>query len=112
VNWEAEIGATKNTLCEQFAHENSRNRKELVIVAALDVMPQNCLTALRDLAPDLKQRIRKILIERNKDTTGSGALRRFGARGCIETNNLDFEYVVKLSKPVGIDLNTYRFANN
>ena len=34
------------------------------------------------------------------------------ARGFIETNNRDFEYVVKLAKTVGINLNTYRLANN
>jgi hypothetical protein len=48
----------------------------------------------------------------NKDTAGSGVLRRFSARGFTEMHNLDFEYVVKLSKTVGIDLNIYRLANN
>jgi ABC-type phosphate/phosphonate transport system substrate-binding protein len=102
----------KNTTYDQLARENLRIWKELVVVAAWDVMPQNCRAVRRDLDPDLKQRIRKILIEMNKDTAGSGVLRRFSARGFTEMHNLDFEYVVKLSKTVGIDLNIYRLANN
>jgi ABC-type phosphate/phosphonate transport system substrate-binding protein len=93
--------AAKNTLYEQVSRENSRVRNELVIVAASDVAPQNCLAVRRDLDPDLKQKIRKILIGMDKDPAGREVLRRFGARGFIETDNRDFEYAVTLSKTVG-----------
>jgi phosphonate transport system substrate-binding protein len=112
LNGEAEIGAAKNTIYEQVANENSRVRKELVIVAASDVVPQNCLAVRRNLDPELKQRIRKILIGMDKDKAGREVLRRFGALGFIETSDGDFAYVVKLTKSVGINLKTYRLANN
>jgi phosphonate transport system substrate-binding protein len=108
---EADVGAAKNTIYDQLATENPRVRKELVILAASDVVPQNCLAVRKDLDPELKTALRQILLTMDKDNEGEDALRRFGARGFIETNDHDYDYLYRLSAEVGINLKTYRYRN-
>jgi phosphonate transport system substrate-binding protein len=111
LNKEADIGAAKNTMYDQLSTENPRVQKELVVLATSGVVPQNCLAVRKDLEPELKKMLRKALIEMEKDPDGKEALRCFGARGFIETNNRDYDYLYNLSSEVGIDLKTYRYNN-
>jgi phosphonate transport system substrate-binding protein len=108
---EADIGAAKNTIYDQLATENPRLRKELVILAASDVVPQNCLAIRKDLDPELKAALKKILLTMDKDDEGEEALRRFGARGFIETTDHDYDYLYRISAKVGINMKTYRYRN-
>ena len=111
LNKEADIGAAKNTMYDQMAVENPGLQKELVILATSGVVPQNCLAVRKDLDPELKNALRRVLTEMDKDQDGIEALRRFGARGFIETSDGDYEYLYKLSSEVGIDLRHYRYRN-
>jgi len=111
LNKEADIGAAKNTMYDQMAVENPGLQKELVILATSGVVPQNCLAVRKDLDPELKNALRRVLTEMDKDQDGVEALRRFGARGFIETSDGDYEYLYKLSSEVGIDLRHYRYRN-
>ncbi len=111
LNKEADIGAAKNTIYDQLATENPRLRNELVILATSDVVPQNCLAVRKDLDPELKAALRKVLLNMDKDNEGAEALRRFGARGFIETNDHDYDYLYRLSSQAGINMSTYRYRN-
>jgi phosphonate transport system substrate-binding protein len=111
LNREADIGAAKNTIYDQMSVENPRIEKELVILAASGVVPQNCLAVRKDLEPELKSALKQALLEMDKNDEGTEALRRFGARGFIETRDNDYEYLYKLSSQVGIDLKTYHYDN-
>ncbi len=111
LNRDADIGAAKNTIYDQLATENPRVRKELVIVASSDVVPQNCLAVRKDLDPELKSSLRKILLTMDKEKEGKEVLRRFGARGFIETNEHDYAYLYRLSAEVGINMKTYKYRN-
>jgi phosphonate transport system substrate-binding protein len=111
LNKEADIGAAKNTIYDQMSAENSRIERELVILAASGVVPQNCLAVRSDLDPELKDALRQALLDMDKNDEGKEALRRFGARGFIETRDDDYEYLYKLSAQVGINLKTYRHTN-
>ncbi len=108
---EADIGAAKNTIFDQLAAENPRVRKELVILASSDAVPQNCLAVRGDLDPELKSSLRRILLTMDKDKEGEEVLRRFGARGFIETSERDYAYLYRLSSEVGINLKTYKYRN-
>jgi phosphonate transport system substrate-binding protein len=110
VNREADIGAAKNTIFDQMAAD-PRLQRELIILATSRAVPQNCLAVRKDLDPELKNALRKVLIEMDKDKEGIEALRRFGARGFIETSDRDYAYLYKLSSEVGIDLKRYRYQN-
>ena len=111
LNREADIGSAKNTIYDQMASENPRIEKELVILAASGVVPQNGLAVRRDLDPELKNALKRILLDMDKDTEGIEALQRFGARGFIETRTRDYEYLYRLAERVGIDFKTYHYKN-
>ncbi len=111
LNKEADIGAAKNTIYDQLSAENPRIEKELVILAASGVVPQNCLAVRKDLDPELKSALQQALLEMDTNDEGTETLRRFGARGFIETRDSDYEYLYKLASQVSIDFKTYRYEN-
>ena len=111
LNHEADIGAAKNTIYEQLAAENPRIRKELLLLATSSVVPQNCLGVRKDLDPQLKRSLKKVLLEMDKDPEGIDVLKRFGALGFTETTIRDYDYLHRLAAEVGIDLKTYRYKN-
>ncbi len=111
LNKEADIGAAKNTIYDQLAGENGRIEKELVILAASGVVPQNCLAVRRDLDPVLKSELKRVLLAMDRDPEGAGVLRRFGARGFVETEDRDYSYLYALAAQVGMDLKTYHYRN-
>ncbi len=108
---DADIGAAKNTIYDLLSGENPRIEKELIILATSGVVPQNCLAVRKDLDPELKGALKKALLDMDKDQRGREVLRRFGARGFIETHDQDYDYLFRLAKQVGIDLKTYRYQN-
>jgi phosphonate transport system substrate-binding protein len=96
LNKEADVGAAKSTIYDLLAAENPRVEKELVILTSSSVLPLNCLAVRRDLDPELKDALKKTLLDMEKDRAGIETLRRFGARGFIETNDRDYEYLYRL----------------
>ncbi len=111
LNHEADIGAAKNTVYDQLASENPRIEKELVILAASGVVPQNCLAVRKDLDPALREELKEVLLKMDRDPAGADALRQLGARGFLETTDADFAYVYTLAAQVGIGLKTYQYRN-
>lgn len=111
LNREADIGAAKNTIYDQVASENPRVGSELVILAASGVVPQNCLAVRKDLDPNLKGMLKRVLLDMEKDKDAADTLRKFDARGFIETNDKDYEYLYALTSRAGINLKTYRYTN-
>jgi phosphonate transport system substrate-binding protein len=111
LNREADIGAAKNTIYDQIAGENSRIDKELMILAASKVVPQNCLAVRKGLDPELKKALKKALLEMDKSPEGQEALQRFGARAFIETEDSDYAYLYKLTKAVKLNLKIYHYEN-
>jgi phosphonate transport system substrate-binding protein len=111
LNGEADIGSAKNTIYDQLARENLRIEQELVILAASKTVPQNGLAVRKDLDPELKNALKQLLLDMDKDAEGVEALRQFGARGFVETTDKDYAYVYALSSEVGINLKTYRYKN-
>jgi len=108
---DADAGAAKNTIFDLLASENPRVRNELTILAKSGVVPQNCLAVRRDLDQNLKLELKKALLQMEKSTAGAEALKRFGARGFIETSDEDFAYVYKLAEDAGMNLKLYRYHN-
>jgi len=108
---ESDLGAAKNTIYDQLVSENPRIEKELVVLAVSGVVPQNCLAVRKDLDPELKNALRKCLLEMGKNAEGAEALRMFGARGFMETTTKDYNYLYQLADRVGIDFKSYRYKN-
>ncbi len=108
---DADIGAAKNTIYDQLARENPRIDKELVILAASAVVPQNGLAVRKDLDPELKKALKQALLDMDRDGEGTETLQRFGARGFIETSDRDYDPVYTLTKQAGINLKTFTYVN-
>lgn len=111
LNREADIGAAKNTIYDQFSGENARVENELLILATSNVVPQNCLAVRKGLDPEIKNALRQALLDMNKSEEGEKTLQLFGARAFIETKNGDYEYLYQLCSQVGINLKQYRYKN-
>lgn len=111
LNKEADVGAAKNTIYDQLTAENRRIEQEMVVLAASGVVPQNCLAVRKDLDPELKKELKRVLLEMDKDPEGMEVLQRFGARNFVETTDRDYAYLYTLADHVGIDLVTYRYSN-
>jgi phosphonate transport system substrate-binding protein len=111
LNREADVGAAKNTIYDQLAGENPRIEQELIILATSGVVPQNCLAVRKDLDPELKKELVHVLVDMERDPEGAEVLRKFGARGFVETSDRDYAYLYTLAAQVGIDLKTYNYRN-
>jgi len=111
LNRDADVGAAKNTIYDQLAGENPRIEQELIILATSGVVPQNCLAVRKDLDPELKQELKRVLVDMERDPEGAEVLRKFGARGFVETTDRDYAYLYTLAAQVGIDMKTYNYRN-
>jgi ABC-type phosphate/phosphonate transport system substrate-binding protein len=65
----------------------------------------------KDLDPKLKKALKQALLDMGKDDEGIAALKKFGARGFVETSDEDYATVYRLTAQAGIDIATYRYAN-
>lgn len=108
---DADIGVAKNTIYDQMEQEDPRIGRELQILATSDVFPQNCLAVRKDLDPKLKKALKQALLDMGKDDEGIAALKKFGARGFVETSDEDYATVYRLTAQAGIDIATYRYTN-
>lgn len=111
LNGDADIGAAKNTIYEQMAHDRPRVKQDLVILATSGVVPQNGLAVRNNLDPELKKALKEALIEMDKTAEGARVLRQFGARGFVETRDEDYRHVYTLAAQVGVTLKSYRYRN-
>ena len=108
---EADIGAAKNTSYDRLVQEDPRMGKDISIIAASEPVPQNSLAVRKDLDPELKAAVSRVLLEMDSDPEGIEALKKFGARGFVATTDSDYAYVYALAVQVGIDLKVYNYRN-
>ncbi len=111
LNRDADIGAAKSTIYDQMEQEDPRIGRELQILAASEAFPQNCFAVRKDLDPKLKKALKQALLDMGKDSEGAAALKKFGARGFIETSDGDYDTVYRLTEQAGIDVATYHYNN-
>ncbi|MBP2675795.1 MAG: phosphonate transporter, periplasmic phosphonate-binding protein [Deltaproteobacteria bacterium] len=112
VNRKADIGAAKNTVFERMSAEDPGLRGSLKILAVSPQVPENALAMRSSLGKDSIGKIRKALLEMDRDPEGQLVLRDFGARRFIETTDKDYEPVFRFAKQAGIDLSNYEYMND
>jgi len=103
-NGEAEFGACKNTVYEEYTKLHPEIQRNLTVLASSAVVPSNGLGVRPDLDPELKQRLREALLAMNTTEDGQRALRQFQAQRFVETNATDYKPVFTMAKQAGIDL--------
>ena len=111
LNKEADIGCAKNTVFNRMALENPEVKDNLVIIAESAMVPSNGLGLKKDVAPEIKEKLKQVLINMNKDPEGQKILKDYGALSFIETKEKDYEPVFDLARKAGMDLATYKYTN-
>jgi len=105
----ADVGATKSTVFEALADEDSRISEELLVLARSPDVPANGLFVRKDVDRSLKHRLKQALLSMGQDEEQKKILRVFGASRFIETTRQDYRAVFGFATSVGIDLETYDF---
>ncbi len=111
LNGEADIGAAKNTIFELLQETNPRVRNELLILATSPKVPSNGLCVRHDMDQELKDNLRELLLNLDKDPGGSAVLEKLRAKRFVATHRDDYKPVMDLAAEAGIDLQSYQYVN-
>lgn len=107
----ADVGAAKHSVWDRIRRVNPRVDEELLILADSARVPSNGLCVRKDMEPDLREALRRALLDLEADAEGSKVLAEFGAIRFIETTAKDYAPVADMARAVGIDLSRYEYRN-
>jgi phosphonate transport system substrate-binding protein len=108
---QADIGCAKNTIYEKMAKEDPRVKKELIIIAASPDVPSNGLGVRCTIDDSIKTKLKKTLLDMDKDAEGQKVLEIFGSKKFIPTTADDYASVFKIAEEAGIDILNYNYLN-
>lgn len=103
-NGEADFGACKNTVYEEYTKLHPEIQRNLTVLATSAEVPSNGLGVRPDLPAELRRSLRDALLGMNGSADGQRALRQFQAQRFIATGAADYEPVFAMAKEAGIDL--------
>ena len=112
LNGTADIGAAKNTVFYRMASANKRVSKELEILATSPHVPANSLAVRGGLPDNVKQLLRKHLLEMHQSIEGREILDGLKIERFINTTAEDYQPVLDYAAGIGLDLKTYNYLNN
>lgn len=107
----ADVAAAKHSVYDRIAKENPRVAKELTIMAKSASVPSNGLCVRGDLPDGLQKKLKKALLDLERDPAGQAVLAEFGARRFIETTKEDYRPLFAMAIQAGIDVKTYTYQN-
>lgn len=107
----ADVGAAKDTVYERVRAEDPRVDCELRIIATSPPVPSNGLCVRREMEPDLREALRRALLDLASEPDGAQVLLQFGALRFVETTARDYAPVLELARKAGIDLARYQYRN-
>ena len=111
LNKKADIGAAKNTIFFELASKDTRIKKDLFILKASPLVPENALAVRKNLDSSTKHQLQGALINMHSDPEGIQILKEFGAKRFIETTDQDYKNVYRYADLIGLDLSTYDYMN-
>lgn len=100
----ADIGSAGSRFYQRIIDKDPAIKNELQILATSQEVPDITLCIRRDLPPELKLRIKEVLLNMDKDPAGKEVLKKFGALRFISAGKADFKPVFDLAKKAGIDI--------
>jgi phosphonate transport system substrate-binding protein len=103
-NGEADFGACKNTVYDEFTRLHPEIQRNLSVLAVSAAVPSNGLGVRPDLDAGLKRRLREAMLAMHTREDGQRALRQFQAQRFVATSASDYEPVFTMAKQAGIDL--------
>lgn len=111
LNKEAEVGCAKNTIFNLLARDDARVKNDLVILATSPDVPSNGLGLRKDIHPDIKKDLKRVLLNMDKDPEGKEILEKFGVIKFIKTTEKDYSPVFDIARKAGINLKQYMYMN-
>jgi phosphonate transport system substrate-binding protein len=105
----ADIGLAKSSIFNKMIEKDPSVGNELVIIARSEELPDTTLCLRKDMSPDIKARIRDILLGMDKDPKGREILRKFEALRFIPAAKGDYKPFFDMAKRANINLKTYRY---
>jgi len=107
----ADIGCAKNTIFHHLVRHNPKMEEELLILAHSQEFPSNALGVRADLNPEIKTKLRDVLLNMDNTPEGQRVLKKFEAIRFITTTREDYVSVFHAAAKAGIDLKTYEYRN-
>jgi len=107
----ADVGAAKDTVYQRLTATDPRVARDLTVLEHSPGFPENSLAVRNDLDPDVKHRLKEILLHMHEEPRGQAILEEFGARRFIETTDSDFAPLMAYVGALGLDLATYDDRN-
>jgi phosphonate transport system substrate-binding protein len=107
----ADVGAAKDTVFDRVRAENPRVDRELRLLATSPPVPSNGLCVRRELEPDLREALRRALLDLASDPDGARVLAQFGALRFVEATTDEYAPVLALVHRARIHLRKYQYRN-
>ncbi len=111
LNKEVDVGAAKNSIYERVRGDEPRVDRELRILATSGKVPENGLCVRKGLDKNIKNKLKEVLIDIDKDPEGRAVLEKIGAIKFVETSVADYKPVFAMARKAGIDLKNYDYHN-
>ena len=111
LNGKADVGACKNTVYDMIRQQDPRVEAELEILATSPPVPSNGLCVRGNLDTNLKQQLKKALLELDRTPEGLKILEKLNAKRFVETKREDYQPVIELAKDAGLNLEEYQYQN-
>lgn len=105
----ADIGVAKNTIIKKRIQREPMIEKEIRVIARSMPLPDITLCLSKNVNQELKEKIKRVLLEMNMDSEGRQVLEKLGASRFITSSKEDFLSVYNLLKKAGIDIKTYKY---
>lgn len=106
-NKEADVGACKSDWYDELIDKASGFKDNMMILSTSKSVPSNAFALRKDVDGKLKDRMRAILLNIEKDREGASALKTLGAVKFIETTDSDYSNLYDMIKRSKIDLREY-----
>jgi phosphonate transport system substrate-binding protein len=106
----ADIGSTKSTVLTRLAVGNRRITEELKIMATSPAVPEVALFVRGDLEPALKNKLKTLLLQLDRDPAGRQILKEFDSSRYIETLRADYQPVFQFAERLGVALDSYDYS--
>jgi len=107
---EADVAISKDLVYKRIIRENPDLEKKLMILYASGSVPSNALCVSKDFDSLLRDKIKNILLNLDKDKDAGSVLEALGgASRFIKTDDADYRYLYETIKALGIDLKAYPY---
>lgn len=104
LNGDADAGVAKDLVFQVLSAEDARIGRELEILASSLPVPTNGLCVRKDIDWDLKEDLKKILLQMDQDPEGREVLKKFGADRFLPTSDADYQNLYAMLKELDLNL--------